>query len=116
MYILYIYIYRYTHIHNLCMFEILRIKLSFTRDDDRLLEKYKTIWTNTEELQNIEFNASPVYDDRYMKTKIRTYGNKFRNLKVLGSCSVVVKLLCYHASDLHSIRSEASLLLDPKTP
>ena len=92
------------------MFEILRIKLSFTRDDDRLLERYKTIWTNT------EFNASPVYDDRYMKTKIRTYGNKFRNLKVLGSCSVVVKLLCYHASDLHSIRNEASLLLDPKTP
>ena len=28
------------------------------------------------DLKNIELNALPVYDDRYIKTKIRTYGNK----------------------------------------
>ena len=28
------------------------------------------------DLENIELNALPVYDDRYMKTKIRTYGDK----------------------------------------
>ena len=27
-------------------------------------------------LENIEVNALPVYDDRYIK-KVRTYGNKF---------------------------------------
>ena len=36
----------------------------------------KTIWTKIEDLKNIELNALPVYDDRYMKTKIRTYGYK----------------------------------------
>ena len=41
----------------------------FLRIDDKLLEKYKTIWT-------IELDPLPVYDDRYMKTKIKTYGDK----------------------------------------
>ena len=27
-------------------------------------------------LKNIELNALPVYDDSYVKTKIRTFGNK----------------------------------------
>ena len=52
----------------------------------KLLEKYKTIWTNIEDLTNIEFNALPVDDDRYITTKIRTYGDKvynnFRGLNV----------------------------------
>ena len=43
-------------------------------DDDRLLEKYEASWTKIEDLQNIETNALPVYDNRYMKTKIRKYG------------------------------------------
>ena len=28
-------------------------------------------------LNNIKLNALPVYDDRYIKTKLRTYGDKF---------------------------------------
>ena len=39
-------------------------------DDDKLLEKYKTICTETEDLQNIELNAWPVHDVRYIKNKI----------------------------------------------
>ena len=42
----------------------------------RLLEKYKAIWTKIEDLKNIELNALPVYDDKYIKTKIRTYKEK----------------------------------------
>ena len=43
-------------------------------DDDRLLEKYEASWTKIEDLQNIETNALLVYDNRYIKTKIRKYG------------------------------------------
>ena len=50
--------------------------MSFRRHDEKLLEKYKTIWTKIEDLKNIELNVLPVYDDRFMKTKIRTYGHK----------------------------------------
>ena len=43
-------------------------KMKFLRiDDDKLLEKYKTIWTKIEDLKNTELNALPIYDNRYMK-------------------------------------------------
>ena len=36
--------------------------MSLRIDDDKLLEKYKTIWTKTEDLKNNELSALPVYD------------------------------------------------------
>ena len=60
--------------------------MSFHIEDEKLLEKYKAIWTKVEDLENIELNALPVYDDRYIKTKIRTYDDKvytnFRGLNM----------------------------------
>ena len=60
--------------------------MSFHMDNSKLLEKYKTLWTKIEDQENIELNNLPVYDGRYIKTKIRTYGNKvftnFRGLNV----------------------------------
>ena len=59
---------------------------SLQLDDNKLFKKYKTICTKIVDLQNIELDALPVYDDRYMKTKIRTHGGKvyanFRGLNV----------------------------------
>ena len=56
-------------------------------DDDKLFEKYKTIWTKIEDLKNIELYTLQVYDNRYKITKIRTYGDKvytnFLGLNVL---------------------------------
>ena len=43
--------------------------MSFRTDDEKLLEKYKTTWTKIEDLENIELNTLPVYDDRYIKPK-----------------------------------------------
>ena len=53
-----------------------RDKKVFAYSDDKLLEKYKTIWTKIEDLKKIELDALPVYHDRYIKTKIKTYGDK----------------------------------------
>ena len=39
----------------------------FRTDDEKLLEIFKTIWTNIKDLKK----ALPVNDDRYMKTEIR---------------------------------------------
>ena len=41
----------------------------FERDDEKLLEKYKDVWTKIEDLKNIKLNMLPVYDDRYIKKK-----------------------------------------------
>lgn len=53
-------------------------------------ENHKTIWTKIKDFENIELNGLPVYDDRYIKTKIWTYGGKvysnFRGLNVPEDC------------------------------
>ena len=52
-------------------------KLIYYRiDNEKLLEKYKAIWTKSKDFKNIQLNILPVYDGRYIKTKIRTYSNK----------------------------------------
>ena len=51
--------------------------VSFCRVDEKLLEKYKVIWTTIEGFKNIKLNALPVYDDRYIKGKIRAFGDEF---------------------------------------
>ena len=42
-----------------------------------MMEKYKAIWTKVKKSQNIELYVLPVCDDRYIKPKIKTYGDKF---------------------------------------
>ena len=53
--------------------------MSFRINFEKLLEKYKTSCTKIEVLKNIELNTLPVYDDRYIKAKIRTYRDKVYN-------------------------------------
>ena len=45
-------------------------------DDDKLLEKYKTVWNKIENLKNIVLNALPIYYDSYIKTKTVIYFDK----------------------------------------
>ena len=54
-------------------------------DDDRPLGKYETIWTEIEDLKKTGLNALPVYV-RYIKTKIRAYGNKV----YISFCGLIV--------------------------
>ena len=57
--------------------------MSFRIDDEKLLEQYEALWTKIEDPKNIKSNVLPVYDDRYMKTKIRSYGAKvYTNFRI----------------------------------
>ena len=54
-------------------------------DGDKLLEKYKVIWTKIEDLKNSELNSLPAYDERYIKMKIGAYSGKvYTNFCVLN--------------------------------
>ena len=58
--------------------------ISFHINDEKLLEKYKPVWTKIEDLKSIKLNVLPANDDRYIKTKIKTYNDKFcSNFRVL---------------------------------
>ena len=62
--------------------------LSFIVKDKKLLKSYTKIWETTEGLMTINFESKPVYgdDDKYIKTKIKTYAGSiitnFHNKKM----------------------------------
>ena len=69
--------------------------MTFHIDDERLLQKYKAIWTKIEDSKNIKLTTLPVYDDRCIKTKIRTYDDKlilYLNIKQILLASLFRQL------------------------
>ena len=52
--------------------------MSFKATDKKLFKKYSKIWEKVSRLMNIRFDGEPVYgdNDKYIKTKIKTYGDK----------------------------------------
>ena len=52
--------------------------MSFKVINKKLLKIYTKIWGKISGLMNIEFDSDPVYggSDKYIKTKIKSYGNK----------------------------------------
>ena len=51
------------------------IMLILTRNDE-LLEKYNEIWKELSNIMKKEFNCEPVYDKKYLKTKINLIREK----------------------------------------
>ena len=59
--------------------------MSFHIDGEKLLGKYKAIWNKIENLKNSKLNALPIYDNKYIKTKIKTSSNKvYTNFQCLN--------------------------------
>ena len=50
--------------------------MSFKVNDNKLLKKYSKIWERVSNLMNIEFDSEPAYGDKYIKTKIKSYGDR----------------------------------------
>ena len=78
--------------------------ISFHKDDDKLLEKYKVIWNNIEDLKNIKLNALPAYDDRHIKTKIRTNDDKvYTNFRGLNVPEDDIEYECFSVISIDSL-------------
>ena len=50
--------------------------MSFLIEDDELLEKYNTIWDEVSPDIKKEFDSKPVYNKNFLKTKIKSHGDK----------------------------------------
>ena len=52
-----------------------KITMSLKAKDKQLFKNYNKIWKKTERFININFDSNPTYgdDDKYIKTKIKTY-------------------------------------------
>ena len=53
--------------------------------NDELLEKYNKIWEKVKNSVKKEFDREPVYNEKYLKAKIKSYNGiitNFRNNKI----------------------------------
>ena len=50
--------------------------MSLHKNHEKQLERYKAIWTKIEDLTSVKLIDLPVYDETYMKNKIKTYFDK----------------------------------------
>ena len=60
--------------------------MSFMIKDEKLLEKYNEIWKKVSKIIKKEFDNNLVYNEKYIKTKIKSYNGKistnFHNNKI----------------------------------
>ena len=62
----------------------------FLIEDDELLKKYNTIWDKINADIKSDFDSEPVYNEKFLKTKMKSYGNEaicFRNNKISNTGS-----------------------------
>ena len=54
--------------------------MSFKIEDENVYIKYNQIWNKIKELLNIRFYSEPIYDDKYIKTKVKRFSSVFNTL------------------------------------
>ena len=52
--------------------------MSFLIKDETFLEKYNEIWKKVSIIIKNEFDSKPVYNKKYLKTKIKSYNGKIK--------------------------------------
>ena len=60
------------------------LKNDFFTNNNEFLERYTAIWEKINDLVNEKFDSNPIYNNKYINTKIRSYNNdiitNFRNI------------------------------------
>ena len=70
---------------NICLFLI---------KDDELFEKYNKIWIKNSIIIEKEFYIKPVYNEKYLKTKIKSYNEKI-NTSLHDNTNTKIRLSIY---------------------
>ena len=73
-------------------------------DDKELLKEYTKVWEKIRDLIGKKFDSEPVYSDKYIKTKIKSYNNDIRT-NFHGETRKVPKESCsYKCFVINSVR------------
>ena len=64
---------------SLKYFENGRKNMSFVIKDDDVLDKYNEIWDKIKETLSIKFHSMPVYDEKYIKVKVREFNGVIKS-------------------------------------
>ena len=54
--------------------------MSFKIEDESVYSKYAEIWNKTKNSLNTRFQSQPIYDEKYIKTKVKTFSSMINTL------------------------------------
>ena len=54
--------------------------MSFKMEDESVYLKYNEIWNKIKKSLNSKFYSQPIYDDKYIKTKVKTFSSMLNTL------------------------------------
>ena len=54
--------------------------MSFKIEDESVYLEYNEIWNKIKKTRNIRFHSQPIYDDNYIKTKVKTFNGVINTL------------------------------------
>ena len=54
--------------------------MSFKIEDECVYLKYTEIWNKIKDILNVKFHSQPIYDDKYLKTKVKAFNNMINTL------------------------------------
>ena len=66
-------------------------KMSFFTTNNEFLERYAAIWEKISNLVNQKFDSDPIYNNKYINTKIRSYNNDTLQIFVI----LIIKIINY---------------------
>ena len=61
-------------------FEDGRKNISFKTEEEDVHLKYNEIWNKIKRILNVKFHSQPIYDYKYIKTKVKSFNNKINTL------------------------------------
>ena len=67
--------------------------MSFKIEDESVYLKYIEIWNKIKGILNVKFDSQPIYDDKYIRTKVKTINNMINPERK--------KSLCLYCSNLN---------------
>ena len=56
--------------------------MSFMIKNEDVLDKYNEIWNKIEKTLNIKFHSMPVYDEKYIKAKVREFNGVIKTNQI----------------------------------
>ena len=54
--------------------------MSFKIEEESVYLKYTEIWNKIKSVLNVKIHSKPIYDDKYIKTKVKTFNNTINTL------------------------------------
>ena len=54
--------------------------MPFKIEEESVYLKYAEIWNKIKSILNVKFHSQPIYDDKYIKTKVKTFNDTFNTL------------------------------------